>query len=240
MERLQKILSHAGLASRREAERWIQEGRVKVNGAVVRKLGSQADASRDKIKVDGKLILARSRLYFLFHKPVGLITSMHDPQGRPSLGEWLEPLGKKGRLFPVGRLDYKSSGLLLLTNDGELGQRLTHPRYEVKKGYRVKISGCPSDRELDRFRRGIKLEKRMTAPARVRVQQILKKNAWLEVEIHEGRYHEIRLMFEALGYFVEKLMRVRLGPIRLGSLAQGEMRPLSKEEISALKKAVRM
>jgi pseudouridine synthase len=238
MERLQKILARAGLASRREAERWIQEGRVTVNGAVVRKLGSQADVHRDKIKVDGRLIPTASRLYFLFYKPSGLITSIGDPKGRPNLGEWLESLGERERLFPVGRLDYNSSGLLLLTNHGELSHRLTHPSYRVKKGYRVKISGAPSERELDRLRKGIQLEDGMTAPARVRVVQALKKNAWLEVEIHEGRYREVRRMFEALGYFVEKLIRIRFGPIRLGSLAPGEMRPLLPREISALKRAV--
>lgn len=238
MERLQKILARAGLASRREAERWIQEGRVTVNGAVVRKLGSQADVHRDKIKVDGKLIPTASRLYFLFYKPPGLITSIGDPRGRPNLGQWLESLGKRERLFPVGRLDYNSSGLLLLTNHGELTHRLTHPSYRVKKAYRVKISGSPSERELDRLRKGIQLEDGMTAPARVRVLQALKKSAWLEVEIHEGRYREVRRMFEALGYFVEKLIRIRFGPIRLAFLAPGEMRPLSPREISALKSAV--
>ncbi len=238
MERLQKILARAGLASRREAERWIQEGRVTVNGAVVQRLGSQADPIRDKIKVDGKLISQIPRLYCLFHKPAGMITSMRDPQRRPSLGDWLEPLGKRGRLFPVGRLDFNSSGLLVLTNDGELAQRLMHPRYAIRKSYRVKISGCPSERELERLRRGIRLADGVTAPAKVRVVQALKKNAWLELEIGEGRYREVRRMFEALGYFVEKLIRVRLGPIRLGSLAPGEMRSLAPEEITALKKAV--
>jgi len=237
-ERLQKILSRAGMASRREAEKWIQEGRVAVNGKVVKKLGSQADASRDKIKVDGKLIPEFSRLYYIFNKPGGVITSMGDPQGRPNLGEWLKPLRKRGHIFSVGRLDFNSSGLLLLTNDGELAQRLTHPRYEVKKNYRVKISARPSEKELDRLRRGVRLKDGKTSPARVRILQLLRKNAWVEVEIHEGRYHEVRRMFEAIGYFVEKLIRVRFGPVHLGSLGPGEMRRLSREEISALKKTV--
>jgi pseudouridine synthase len=135
-------------------------------------------------------------------------------------------------------LDFNSSGLLVLTNDGELGQRLAHPRYRIKKSYQVKISGCPSEKELDHLRRGIELEDGMTAPAKVRVVQALKKNAWLEVEIGEGRYREVRRMFEALGYFVEKLIRVRLGPIRLSSLPPGQMRSLVPEEIAALKKTV--
>ena len=238
-ERLQKILARAGLSSRREAERLIHEGRVTVNGAVVT-LGARADPRRDKIKVDGKLIRQPSPLYYLFHKPKGLITSMHDPQGRPSLGDWLEPLGKRGRLFPVGRLDFNSSGLLLLTNDGELAQRLTHPRYGIKRTYRVKLNACPSEKELELLRKGIRLEDGITAPARVKIVQALKKNAWVEVEIHEGRYREVRRMFQALGYFVEKLMRVRFGPVRLGPLAPGQARLLLPAEIIALKKSVGM
>jgi pseudouridine synthase len=240
MERLQKILSRAGLASRREAERWIQEGRVTVNGVVVKKLGSQAEPGRDKIKVDGKLIAQSSPRYFLFHKPTGLLTTMQDPEGRPNLGTWLEALGRRGRLFPVGRLDFNSSGILILTNDGALAQRLSHPRYGVTKVYRVKISGRPSASELDRLRRGIRLEDGMTAPAGVRVRKLLRNNAWFDVEIHEGRNREVRRMFRALGYFVEKLERIRLGPITLGSLPAGQMRPLSREEIAALKKIVGM
>lgn len=240
MERLQKIIARAGLASRREAERWIQEGRVTVNGAVVRKLGSQADPAKDKIKVDGKLVQTPSRLYYLFHKPAGLITSMQDPQGRPHLGEWLESFGKRGRLFSVGRLDFNSEGLLLLTNEGELAHRLAHPRYQIPKSYQVKISGLPSEAELDRLRKGIQLEDGVAAPAKVRLLQRLKRSAWVEVEIREGRYREVRRMFEALGYFVEKLLRVRFGPIHLGSLPRGHIRPLSPTEIGALKKAVGM
>jgi 23S rRNA pseudouridine2605 synthase len=238
MERLQKILSRAGVASRREAERWIQGGRVTVNGAVVTKLGTQADAAKDKIKVDGKLIARPALRHVMFHKPPGMITSLRDPQGRPDLGQWLETLGSKGHLFPVGRLDFNSSGLLLLTNDGELAQKLMHPRYEVKKVYQVKISGRPSAEDLDRLRKGIRLDDGWTAPAKVKIVESLAKKAWLEIEIHEGRYREVRRMFQALGFFVEKLIRIRMGPLRLGSLAPGEYRPLLPQEISALKKAV--
>ena len=240
MERLQKILARAGIASRREAEKWIQEGRVSVNGAVVTKLGTQADAGQDKIKVDGKLIARPTLRYLLFHKPPGMIISLRDPEGRPHLGQWLEALGRKGRLFPVGRLDFNSSGLLLLTNDGELAQKLTHPRYGVRKVYQVKISGCPSESDLERLRKGIRLDDGWTAPAEVRVVKLLNKKAWLELEIREGRYREVRRMFEALGFFVERLVRVRMGPLRLGSLGPGEYRPVSQQEISALKKAVGM
>ncbi len=235
MERLQKILSRAGLASRREAERWIQEGRVTVNGDVVTKLGTQADLAKDKVKVDGKLVARPALNYLLFHKPPGLVTTLNDPEGRPHLGEWLETLGRKGRLFPVGRLDFNSSGLLLLTNDGELAQKLTHPRYGVSKVYQVKLNRCPSEKDLDRLRKGLHLEDGWTAPAKARVVEVLKKKAWVELEIREGRKREVRRMFEALGYFVEKLARVRMGPLRLGSLAPGEYRPLTPQEISALK-----
>jgi 23S rRNA pseudouridine2605 synthase len=238
MERLQKILARAGVASRREAERWIQDGRVTINGAVVTKLGTQADAAKDKIKVDGKLISRPELRYVLFHKPPGMITSLRDPQGRPDLGLWLEGLGAKGHLFPVGRLDFNSSGLLLLTNDGELAQKLMHPRYEVKKVYSVKISGRPTDEDLERLRKGIRLEDGWTAPAKVKVTEMLSKKAWLEIEIHEGRYREVRRMFQSLGFFVEKLIRTRMGPLRLGSLAPGEYRSLLPAEISELRKLV--
>ncbi len=239
MERLQKILARAGLASRREAERWIAEGRVTVNGTVVRRLGSQADAARDSIKVDGKRIKPSTSLrYYAFHKPPGIITTLNDPQRRPDLTRFIAPLGDRQRVFPVGRLDYNSSGLLLLTNDGELAQRLSHPRFGVKKIYRVKLSACPTEEELSRLRKGIYLEDGRAAPARARVLERLKKNAWIEIELHEGRKREVRRMFDALNYFVEKLIRVRIGTVALGHLAPGEIRPLSEAEINSLKRAV--
>lgn len=236
MERLQKIIAQAGWGSRREVEQWILEGRITVNGTVISQLGSKADPERDKIKIDGKLVQPAARRYFLFHKPEGMITSMRDPQGRPHLGEWLERLGRKGRLFPVGRLDFNSSGLLILTNDGEFAQRLIHPRYQLRKVYRVKVSGHPSERDLNRLRQGIRLEDGMTAPAQVRRVKELKQKAWVEVEISEGRYREVRRMFEALGYSVEKLVRIRVGPLHLGTLPPGAMRPLSPQEVAAFKK----
>src|SRR5688572_2306664 len=239
MERLQKILAHAGLASRREAERWILEGRVTVNGTVVRKLGSQADPAKDSVKVDGKRIKpAAAPRYFAFHKPPGVVTTLNDPQKRPDLTQFTERLGSKQRVFPVGRLDYNSSGLLLLTNDGELAGRLTHPRFGVKKVYRVKLSACPTAEDFALLRQGLRLEDGMTAPARARVVEKLRKNAWVEIEIHEGRNREVRRIFEALGYFVEKLIRVRVGPLSLGVLRPGELRPLSQAEIKALKSTV--
>jgi 23S rRNA pseudouridine2605 synthase len=239
MERLQKILARAGLASRREAERWIVEGRITVNGTVVRKLGSQADPAKDSIKVDGKRVKpSAAPLYYAFHKPPGIITTLNDPEHRPDLTPFLVRLGEKRRVFPVGRLDYNTTGLLLLTNDGELALRLAHPRFGVKKLYHAKLSACPTEEALIHLRKGIRLDDGVTAPARVRVIEKLKKNAWVEIEVHEGRKREVRRMFEVLGYFVEKLIRVRVGPISLGALAPGELRPLTQSEIHSLKRAV--
>jgi 23S rRNA pseudouridine2605 synthase len=239
MERLQKILARAGLASRREAERWILEGRITVNGTVVRKLGSQADPAKDSIKVDGKRVKPVAvPLYYAFHKPPGIITTLNDPERRPDLTPYLARLGERRRVFPVGRLDYNTTGILLLTNDGELALRLTHPRFGVKKIYRVKLSACPTEEDLAHLRKGVRLDDGMTAPARVRIVEKLKKNAWVEIELHEGRKREVRRMFEALGYFVEKLVRIRFGPVSLGALAPGTLRPLSQIEVQSLKRAV--
>lgn len=239
MERLQKILARAGLASRREAERWIVEGRVTVNGSVIRKLGSQADPAKDSIKVDGKRIKpAAAPLYYALHKPPGVITTLNDPEHRPDLTPYLARLGEKRRLFPVGRLDYNTTGLLLLTNDGDFALRLTHPRFGVKKLYRAKLSACPTNEDLARLRKGISLEDGMSAPARARVIEKLRKNAWVEIEVQEGRKREVRRIFEALGFFVEKLVRIRVGSVSLGALPPGELRPLSRSEVASLKKAV--
>lgn len=239
MERLQKIIAHAGLASRREAERWILDGRVRVNGVVVRKLGSQADPGKDSIRVDGKRLRpASAPVYFALHKPPGVITSMKDPRGRPDLAKLLLSVDSQKRIFPVGRLDFNSAGLLLLTNDGALAQRLAHPRFGVKKRYRVKLNACPTEPELLQLHKGIRLEDGITAPAQVRVVERLKKNAWLEIEIHEGRNRQVRRMFDAIGYFVEKLIRVRIGPVSLGNLGPGHCRSLSEREVKALKDAV--
>jgi pseudouridine synthase len=239
MERLQKIIARAGLASRREAERWIEEGRITVNGTVISKLGSQADPFKDSIKVDGKRVkTAAAPLYYALHKPPGVITTLNDPQNRPDLTPYLFRLGDKRRVFPVGRLDYNTTGLLLLTNDGELALRLSHPRFGVTKVYRVKLSSCPTPADFAHLREGIRLEDGMSAPARARVVEKLKTNAWVEIEVHEGRKREVRRMFEALNYFVEKLIRIRVGPVELGHLPLGELRPLTPSEVKSLQIAV--
>lgn len=239
MERIQKIIARAGLASRREAERWIVEGRITVNGTVVDKLGSQADPFKDSIKIDGKRVKSAAEpLYYALHKPPGVITTLHDPEHRPDLTPYVARLGDKKRIFPVGRLDYNTTGLLLLTNDGDLAMRIAHPRYGIPKLYQVKLSACPTVDDFAILRKGIRLEDGVTAPARVRVIEKLRKNAWVEIEVHEGKKREVRRMFEALNYFVEKLIRVKVGPIALGDLPIGELRPLYQNEIMALKVAV--
>ena len=239
MERLQRIIAHAGLASRRQAEQWIVEGRITVNGRRVRELGTRADAARDRICVDGRALRpAASRVHLAFHKPAGVITTMRDTEGRPSVADYLKAGGHPPGVVPAGRLDYATSGLLLLTNDGDLAYRLTHPRYGVPKTYEVKLSGMPSEAQLERLRRGVGLEDGVTAPAEVSVSRRLKQKVWLKVELREGRYREIRRMVEALGHTVERLVRSRFGPIALGQLGRGEIRPLTEGEVARLKRAV--
>ena len=239
MERLQRIIAHAGLASRRQAEQWILEGRVTVNGNRVRELGTRADAARDNISVNGRVLRpVSSRVYLAFHKPTGVITTMQDTEGRPSVAEYLRAGGHPRGVFPAGRLDFGTSGLLLLTNDGDLAFRLTHPRYGVRKTYEVKLSGMPSEVQLERLRSGIRLDDGITAPAGVRVLRRLKQKVWLQIELREGRNREIRRMVETVGHTVERLVRSHFGPIALGQLARGEIRPLTGDEVARLQRAV--
>ncbi len=239
MERLQRIIAHAGLASRRQAEQWILEGRVTVNGRRVLELGTRADVACDTIRVDGRALgPVASRVYLAFHKPAGVITTMRDTEGRPSVSDYLRAGRHPSGVVPAGRLDYGTSGLLLLTNDGDLAYRLTHPRYGVRKTYEVKLSGMPSEAQLERLRRGVSLADGVTAPAGVKVLRRLKQKVWLEVELREGRYREIRRMVEVLGHTVERLARSRFGPIALGHLARGEIRPLTEAEVTRLKREV--
>ena len=167
-----------------------------------------------------------------------MITTLNDPEHRPDLTPYLARLGDKRRVFPVGRLDYNTTGLLLLTNDGDLALRLSHPRYGVAKVYRAKLSACPTPDDFAHIRQGIRLEDGMSSPARARVVEKLKTNAWVEIEVNEGRKREVRRIFEALNYFVEKLIRIRVGPIELGQLPLGELRPLSQSEVKSLQIAV--
>src|SRR5689334_21409588 len=235
-ERRQKLISQAGGASRRQAEQMIQEGRVTVNGAVVTELGSKADLEVDHIKVDGRLIHAPKRqVYILLNKPNNTVTTVSDPQGRATVMELLR--GIKERVYPVGRLDYHSEGLLLLTNDGEVANAVMSAATHLAKTYLVKANGSLSAAQEEEFRRGIPLAGRRTLPAGLkRIRQA--DNPWYEVRLHEGRNNQIRLMFKHFGYLVEKLKRVKIGPLDLGPLKPGSFRHLSQEEVEKLKRAL--
>lgn len=236
-ERLQKVVAAAGIASRRGAERLILEGRVEVNGRTVTVLGTKVDPERDAVRVDGRRIRPSGgpRAYFALHKPRGVVTTLADPEGRPSLKDFL-PRGRR-RLFPVGRLDYDSDGLLLLTDDGELAKDLMRPASGVVKTYRIKVRGRPSREALSRLERGIPLDGRPTRPAEVRVVRQA-DNAWLEIRVVEGRNRQVRRMLEAVGHPVLRLRRTAYGGIGLGRLRAGESRPLTPEEVARLREGV--
>lgn len=188
--------------------------------------------------VDGRAAIPQRLRYIAYNKPVGVVCSMSDPEGRPSIKEVAR--GLRASVFPVGRLDFDSSGLVLLTNDGDVAQRLSHPRHGVSKIYRIKVRGHPEEKNLDRLRRGIRLPDGVTAPAQVAIEARLQNKTRLRVRLHEGRQRQVRRMFEAIGHPVEKLSRVAIGPLRLGSLAIGATRDLSDREVIALRSAVRM
>ncbi|MBI3079434.1 MAG: pseudouridine synthase [Deltaproteobacteria bacterium] len=236
MERLQKVLARAGVASRREAEQWILDGRVQVNGRTVTKLGTKVDPEADRVTVDGLRVGGEEpKLHFMLHKPRGYITALSDPRGRPHVGQLLPRV--KARVYPVGRLDYDAEGLLLLTNDGELAHRLMHPRHRVPKTYLVKVRGIPEERDLERLRRGVRLEDGRTLPCEVAVAGSTGQHAWLEVTVYEGRYHLLKRMGLAVGHPVSKLKRVSFAGLRLGTLKPGACRPLTPGEVAQLKKA---
>ncbi|RNC67380.1 MAG: rRNA pseudouridine synthase [Desulfuromonadales bacterium] len=238
-ERLQKILSQAGIASRREAERIITEGRVTVNGKAVTELGVKADAARDMITVDGKQVkIGDKRVYILLNKPVGYVTTLKDPQGRPIVTELLK--GLNVRVFPVGRLDYNTEGLLLLTNDGEWANRLAHPRHEVDKEYLVRVKGAVAREQILRLENGVELDDGPTAPARVAVTKQSDNNTWISVTIHEGRYRQVRRMCEAVSLSVVRLRRVRYGTLAMGELRIGEYRHLTPYEVTSLVEGEKM
>lgn len=230
LERLQKILSRAGVTSRRKAEQLILEGRVTVNGKVVTELGAKADLERDRIEVDGRRVRPPRRLIYLaLNKPRGCVTTLHDPQGRPTVMDFLR--GVKERVFPVGRLDYHSEGLLLLTNDGEFANRLMSASSHVPKTYLVKVNGPLTPDQERQFREGVPLYGRRTAPAGLRLIQ-RGKNPWYEVRLIEGRQNQIRLMFKHFGRLVEKLKRIRIAFLELGSLKPGQFRYLTPSEVA--------
>jgi 23S rRNA pseudouridine2605 synthase len=234
-ERLHVVLARAGIASRRQAEKWISEGRVTVNDKVVLKPGTHVIREKDTIRVDGRPVRQTvSKITVALNKPKGVVTTAHDPQNRPTAIQLVAPL--KVRLFPIGRLDFHTEGLLLLTNDGELAHHLQHPRFGVLKTYRTKVRGIPTARTLAHLRSGVMLAGRRTAPAKVHKISTTGKNTWLEITIKEGRNRQIRRMCAAVGHPVSKLKRTRYGPIRLTGLKPGAYRRLTARELDSLQK----
>jgi 23S rRNA pseudouridine2605 synthase len=239
LERLQKIIASAGIASRRKAEELITSGRVVVNGAIVSELGSKADPERDHIRVDGKLLHGAERhVYLMLNKPRGYVTTLSDPERRPTVMSLLS--GFRERVYPVGRLDYASEGLLLLTNDGDLAHRLTQAALHVPKTYLVKVSGKPEEEALARLRGGVNVPDRKgkrvkTSPVKLRLIRDA-ENPWYEITLIEGRNRQIRRMFEEIGHHVEKIRRVRYGPLEL-DVEPGRHRRLRPDEVARLKAA---
>ncbi|MFQ5700946.1 MAG: pseudouridine synthase [Acidobacteriota bacterium] len=235
-ERLQKTLARAGVGSRRQVERWIAEGRIRMNGRPVTLPGTRADLSRDHVTLDGKAVRGgRPTLYYVMNKPTGYVTTTRDPQGRPIVLDLLR--GVRGRVFPVGRLDLQTSGVLIVTNDGDLSEKLLRPGTGCPKVYHAKVHGVPSDGALKRLSRGILVDGRVTLPCKIR-RLTASGNSWLEVTLVQGRRNQIRKMFSTIGHPVAKLRRVAIGPISDRGIPVGHFRPLTPGEIRRLKDAV--
>lgn len=233
-ERLQKYLARCGAGSRRDCEEFILSGRVRVNGLLITEMGCTIATDRDDVTLDNKKCLPESFVYLLLNKPAGYLSTVEDSRQRPKVTDLLK--GVKERVYPVGRLDLDAEGLILLTNDGELAYRLTHPKFEIDKVYRVLVRGVPEESSLERLRSGIHLEDGPAAPAAARVLEQKKDGtSLLEITVHEGRKHEIKRLCEAIGLSVLHLTRVAMGPLRLGALAVGAWRPLTQQEIQSLR-----
>lgn len=234
--RINKFLSFCGVSSRRAADRLIEEGRVKINGKVIRKKGFIIDPETDMVQVDNEGLEVEQKVYIIINKPKGIITAASDPENRKTVIDLLKDVPV--RVFPVGRLDYNSQGLLLLTNDGELSYRLLHPSYKVYKTYRVKLYGGFSNVKLNKLRYGVELSDGITSPCEVKLLKAKGKETNIEIRIHEGRKRQIRRMCKEVGYKVTELIRVRMGSIKLGSLRPGCYRELGPNELKKLKKIV--
>lgn len=235
--RLQKVIADSGLTSRRKAEDLIRVGRVVVNGRVVRELGTKVDPARDHVKVDGRHLKPQPPyIFIMLNKPKGVVSTLGDPAGRPTLQDLIR--GVRLRVFPVGRLDFDSEGLVLLTNHGEIGEALLHPRYHVPKTYLVKVKGVLTEEEIKSLRDGVDLGDGCSAPATIKKVAKAPQNSWLEITIHEGRKHQVKRMLDAVGHPVIKLTRVRFGPLTLGDLPIGQFRYLTDREANALRKLV--
>lgn len=237
MERLQKVLAQAGVASRRKCEEYIEAGRVQVNDKTVTTLGVKVDPETDVIKVDGRPINLQNKVYIAMNKPKGVITSVSDPEGRKVVTDFLKDV--KERVYPVGRLDYDSEGLLLLTNDGELANLLTHPKHHVPKTYHATVKGVPHGSLLDKLKNGVELEDGMTASAEVEYYDINpeKNETVIAITIYEGRNRQVRRMFEAIRYPVIKLKRVQFGSLTLSGIPRGKYRRLSPQEVKELRQS---
>jgi 23S rRNA pseudouridine2605 synthase len=234
LPRLQKVLSEMGVASRRHAEDLIREGRVTVNGRAAR-IGDKVDPLKDHIKVDGRLVTSHgAKVYFMLHKPKNVVTTAEDPEGRTTVMDLVK--GKVPRLFPVGRLDYDAEGVLLLTNDGELAHRLSHPSFHVPRTYSVKVKGKPTPEEIEKMSRGIILEDGPTAPCRVALRRETRENAWVEMTLHEGRNRQVKRMWERMGYLVLKLERRSFAGLSGRDLRAGEYRHLRPAEVEKLQR----
>ena len=238
VERVQRALARAGFGSRRACEELIVQGRVTVNGTVAT-LGDRVEPGTDLVTVDSVSVnLDPNVRYYAFHKPVGVLTTMRDPQGRPDIRGFLPPEGP--RVFPVGRLDRDSEGLLLLTNDGELGNRLLHPRYGIEKEYLAEVDGTPSERQIARLRRGIELDDGPASPKSARIVATSGGRGAVRLVMIEGRKREVRRLLGAVGLPVTRLVRMRIGPVRLGRLAPGAIRELTPNEVRELSRVARM
>src|SRR5216684_2526185 len=234
-ERLQKFLARAGVASRRHAEQLIAEGRVTVNEQTVARMGTQIDPALDRVKVDGREVhLPDASGYFVLYKPAGVVTTMSDPQGRATISDWVREM--PGRLFPVGRLDYDAEGALLLTDDGALAHRLTHPKFGVLRVYLAKVRGVPTSQTLEKLRRGVRLEDGAASPKSVEIFEKVEKNTWLKIAVTEGRPHLIKRLCAAIGHPVQRLFRPSQGGLAVGGLRPGEMRALSAAEIALVRR----
>lgn len=232
-ERLQKIIAKAGITSRRAAEKLITEGRVTVNGKQVSSLGSKADAENDEIRIDGKLVLCEvQKIYLILHKPKGYVTTLRDPEGRPTVKDLLTHVEE--RVYPVGRLDYDSEGLLVLTNDGNFSQKLQHPGFKVPKTYRLKIKGRLSKEAMKQLEKGIALPDGPFRPVDIKYEKMNEKSSWLTLTISEGRNRIIRRAFQELGHPVSRLIRTAISDLSLGDLKKGGHRTLTKKEIERM------